>query len=153
MFVPLSHPRGHAQVDFGEAMAVIGGEARKIHFFAMDLPHSDGCFVKAYPAETSEGFCDGHIAAFAFFGGVLRSILYDNTTLAVARILGDGTHTAPFWVRAPISAFVQVSRTPGTRQEVGHGVAGVGEAPRHEIAGVFQVYGDLTGAAMMAALA
>jgi hypothetical protein len=56
----------------------------------MDLPHSDGCFVQAYPAETTEAFCDGHNAAFAFFGGVPRSILYDNTKLAVARILGDG---------------------------------------------------------------
>ena len=45
----------------------------------------------ALPAETTEAFCDGHVAAFAFFGGVPRSILYDNTTLAVARILGNGT--------------------------------------------------------------
>ncbi len=52
-----------------------------------------------------------------------------------------------------MSPLVQVSRTPGTTQEVGHGVAGVREAPRHEIAGGFQVYGDLTGAVMMAALA
>ena len=59
-------------------------------FLAFDLPHSDGCFVKAYPAETTEAFCDGHNAAVAFFGGVPRSILYDNTKLAVARILGDG---------------------------------------------------------------
>ena len=91
VFVPLHHAAGHAQVDFGEAMALIGGVARKVHFFALDLPHSDGCFVKAYPAETTEAFCDGHNAAFAFFGGVPRSILYDNTKLAVARILGDGT--------------------------------------------------------------
>jgi hypothetical protein len=56
----------------------------------MDLPHSDACFVQAYPAETAEAFCDGHNGAFAFFGKVPRSILYDNTTLAVARILGDG---------------------------------------------------------------
>ena len=78
------------RADFGEAMAVIGGALRKIHFLAFDLPHSDGCFVAAYPAETTEAFCDGHNAAFAFFGGVPRSILYDNTKLAVARILGDG---------------------------------------------------------------
>ena len=78
MFVPLAHPPGHAQVDFGEALAVIGGVKRKAHFFAFDLPHSDACFVKAYPAETSEAFCDGHVAAVAFFGGVPRSILYDN---------------------------------------------------------------------------
>jgi transposase len=78
-------------VDFGEALAVIGGIERKIHFFAMDLPHSDAGFVQAYPAETTEAFCAGHVAAFAFFGGVPASILYDNTKLAVARILGDGT--------------------------------------------------------------
>ena len=46
MFVPLRHDPSHAQVDFGEALAVIGG--------------------------------------------VPRSILYDNTKLAVARIMGDG---------------------------------------------------------------
>jgi transposase len=90
MFVPLWHDPGHAQADFGEALAVIGGVERKIHFFAMDLPHSDAGFVQAYPAETMEAFCAGHVAAFAFFGGVPASILYDNTKLAVARILGDG---------------------------------------------------------------
>jgi transposase len=90
MFVPLRHDPGHAQVDFGEALAVIAGEERKIHFFAMDLPHSDGCVVQAYPAESTEAFCEGHRVSFEFFGGVPRSILYDNTKLAVARILGDG---------------------------------------------------------------
>ena len=90
VFVPLAHPPGHAQVDFGEALAVIGGERQKIHFFCLDLPHSDAAFVKAYPAERTEAFCDGHNAAFAFLGGVPQSILYDNTRLAVARILGDG---------------------------------------------------------------
>jgi hypothetical protein len=46
--------------------------------------------VVGYPAETTEAFCDGHVRAFAFFGGVPQSILYDNTRIAVARILGDG---------------------------------------------------------------
>jgi transposase len=91
MFVPLVHPPGHGQADFGEAVAVIGGVEQRIHFLAVDLPHSDACFVRAYPAETTEAFCDGHNAAFAFFGHVPQSMLYDNTKLAVARILGDGT--------------------------------------------------------------
>jgi len=43
------------------------------------------------PAETTEAFLDGHVAAFAFFGGIPQSILYDNTTLAVTKICGDGT--------------------------------------------------------------
>ena len=90
MFVPLVHPPGHAQADFGEALGVIGGVERKIHYLAMDLPHSDAIFVVAYPAETTEAFCDGHVKAFEFFGAVPQSILYDNTKIAVARILGDG---------------------------------------------------------------
>ncbi|WP_426265505.1 IS21 family transposase [Sphingomonas sp. PWP1-2] len=89
-FVPLAHPPGHAQVDFGEAVGVIGGVRQKIHFLCMDLPQSDACFVKAYPRETTEAFLDGHVSAFAFFGGVPLSILYDNTTIAVVKILGDG---------------------------------------------------------------
>ena len=49
-------------------------------FFALDVDPNHG----------GEAFCAGHDAAFSFFGGVPRSILYDNTKLAVARILGDG---------------------------------------------------------------
>lgn len=56
-FVPLAHPPGHAQVDFGEAIGVIGGVRQKIHLLCMDLP---------------------------------QSILYDNTTIALAKILGEG---------------------------------------------------------------
>ena len=71
-------------------LVVIDGVQRKAHYLVVDLPHSDDAFVKAFPAETTEAFCEGHNAAFRYFGGVPRSILYDNTTLAVARILGDG---------------------------------------------------------------
>ena len=105
MFVPLSHPPGHAQCDFGEALVVIGGVERKAHCFVLDLPHSDGCFVKAYPAETTEAFLDGHVSALSFLGGVPRSILYDNTRLAVAKILGDG--------RRPGSHQLRRRETPG----------------------------------------
>ena len=90
MFVPLSHAPGHAQCDFGEARVIIGGVEQKAHYFVLDLPHSDGCFMKAYPAETTEAFLDGHVSALSFLGGVPQSILYDNTRLAVAMILGDG---------------------------------------------------------------
>ena len=86
----LSHAPGHTQCDFGEALAVIGGVERKAYYIAFDLPHTDGCFVKAYPGETTEAFLDGHVSAFAFLGDVPQSILYGNTKLAVARIPGDG---------------------------------------------------------------
>lgn len=90
VFVPLSHSPGHAQVNSGETPGVIGGVECKLHYFVMALPHPDAIFIKAYPAETTGAFSDGHNAAFALFGGVPLSVLYDNTTIAVARICGDG---------------------------------------------------------------
>jgi len=93
MFVPLEHAPGNAQADFGEALVVIDGVERTAHYLVVDLPQSDDCFVMAFPAETTEAFLDGHNHAFAYFGGVPRTMLYDNTKLAVARILGDGTRT------------------------------------------------------------
>ena len=89
VLVLLSHPPGHAQCDFGEAWAVIEGVKRRVHHFVVDLPHSNALLVKAYPAETTEAFCDGHVSAFDFLGEP-QSIVYDNTRLAVAKILGDG---------------------------------------------------------------
>jgi transposase len=88
MFVPLVHPAGEAQVDFGEALVVIAGVEQKAHYLVMDLPQSDDCFVAAFPAETTEAFLEGHVRAFAYFGGVPTRILYDNTKIAVAKILG-----------------------------------------------------------------
>ena len=36
-------------------------------------PTATLCFVKAYPAETTEAFLDGHVSAFAFLGGAPQS--------------------------------------------------------------------------------
>ena len=91
MYVPLSHSPGHAQADFGEADVIIAGIQYRAHYFVMSLPHSDACFVCAYPSATTEAWMDGHNKAFSFFGGVPKSILYDNDKSLVARILPDGT--------------------------------------------------------------
>jgi len=79
MFVPLSHPPGRAQADFGQGEVIMAGVQQTAHFFVMDLPHSDDAFVMAFPGETTEAFCEGHNAAFAYFGGVPQRIVYDNT--------------------------------------------------------------------------
>lgn len=98
VLVPLAHPPGDAQADFGEALVVIGGVEQKAHFVCFDLPHSDDCFVMAFPAENTEAFLEGHNQAFAYFGGVPRTILYDNTRIAVKEITGNGE-------RRPTEAF------------------------------------------------
>ena len=128
-------------------LAVIGGVERKIHFFAMDLPHSDAGFVQAYPAETTEAFCDGHVAAFDFFGGVPQSILYDNTRIAVARILGDGTPPADAGVqRAAVALPVRRPvRSAGQGQRQGQG-RGSGRVMPAELPGAAAACRQLRGA-------
>jgi transposase len=90
VFMPLIHRPGEAQVDFGEALVNLNGKLRKVHFFVMALPHSDASFVMAFERECTETFWEGHVQAFGFFGGVAKRISYDNTKIAVARIIGGG---------------------------------------------------------------
>ena len=101
VFVPLAHPAGSGQADFGEALVSIAGREQTAHFFCLDLPQSDDCFVVAFPTESTEAFLEGHNQAFAYFGGVPRTILYDNTRIAVKEILGDGQ-------RRPTQAFSEL---------------------------------------------
>jgi transposase len=88
VFIPLTHRPGEAQVDFGEAEVTLDGQSTKVALFVMTLPYSDAIFVCAFPRECTEAFLEGHVRAFAFFGGVPRRISYDNLKIAVARILG-----------------------------------------------------------------
>jgi transposase len=86
VFVPLSHPPGWAQVDFGFAEIDLASERTKVAFFVMTLPYSDAFFVCAFPRECTETFQEGHKGAFEFFGGVATRISYDNSKIAVISI-------------------------------------------------------------------
>ena len=130
MFVPLSHPPGHGQADFGEALVVIGGIEQKAYFFAFDLPHSDACYIRAYPAANTEAWLDGHVHAFAFFGAVPRSVLYDNDRCLVAKIMPDGTRNRTQRFSAMLSHYVIGDRygRPGKGNDKGkvEGLVGYG---------------------------
>ena len=88
-FVPLSHPPGHSQFDFGEAVVEIAGVRTKAHLGVITLPYSDTYFLSAYPRECTETFQASHVAGFEFFGGVPLRISYDNTSIAVSKIIGN----------------------------------------------------------------
>ncbi len=87
VFLPLSHPPGEAQVDFGEATIRQGGVERKVALFVMTLPYSGAIFIQAFPRECTERFLEGHRRAFEFFGGVSHRISYDNSAIAVIEVL------------------------------------------------------------------
>lgn len=88
VFLPLSHPPGEAQVDFGYAYVDLAGERVQVALFVMTLPHSDAFFVQAFPRECTESFQEGHKRAFDFFGGVPTRISYDNSRVAISKITG-----------------------------------------------------------------
>ena len=89
VFLPLTHPPGEAQVDFGFAEVVIAGVPTQVALFVMSLPYADAVYCQAFPRECTEVFLEGHVRAFAFFGGVPRRIAYDNTKTAVAKVVGS----------------------------------------------------------------
>jgi transposase len=76
-----------AEADWGKGIAVIRGVKTPIHFFCMRSRFSGKHFVRAYPCEKQEAFFDAHIHAFAFFGGVFSTVVYDNLTSAVQKVL------------------------------------------------------------------
>ena len=135
MFVPLSHPPGHAQADFGEAVIVLGGVEQKAHFFVLDLPHSDAYFVRAYPAATAEAWMDGHVHAFAFFGGVPQSVLYDNDRCLVSKIQPDGTRVRATLFSGLLSHYLYRDRygRPGKGNDKGNVEGMVGYARRNHM--------------------
>ncbi len=89
VFFPLSHPAGEAQVDFGFADVLLNGELTKVALFVMTLPYSDAICIQAFPRECTESFQEGHVRAFEFFGGVPTRISYDNSKVAVGKIVGN----------------------------------------------------------------
>ena len=87
-FVPLSHPPGHAQFDVGVAVVEIAGVRTKAALGVITLPYSDTYFLSAYPRECTETFQAAHVAGFEFFDGVPLRTSYDNTTIAVTKVMG-----------------------------------------------------------------
>src|SRR5205085_10527178 len=88
VFVPLLHPPGEAQCDFGRAEVVVAGARHKAALFVLTLPYSNARFGGLFPRECTEACHAGHARACAFFGGVPSRISYDNGKLAVTKFTG-----------------------------------------------------------------
>ena len=105
VFLPLSHPPGEAQVDFGEADDPAGRPVEtKVALFVMTLPYSDAIFVQAFPRECTETFLEGHRRAFEFFGGVPQA--------DQLRQLGDRRDRGPPGPRAEADQRVSAAAEP-----------------------------------------
>lgn len=87
VFLPLTHPPGEGQVDFGFADVYVGDELVQAALFVMTLPYSDALYMQAFPRECTESFQEGHKRAIEFFGAVPHRISYDNTKITITKFI------------------------------------------------------------------
>lgn len=89
-------PGEQAQVDwahFGEVE--VGRAKRRLSCFVMTLSFSRALFLEFFFNQSQENFFRGHVAAFGFFSGCPRVILYDNLKAAVLERHGSAVHFHP----------------------------------------------------------
>jgi transposase len=134
VFVPLTYRPGDlAEVDFFEVLVDIDGTRRKAWLFLMRLMYSGRDFAWIYERQDQISFLDGHVRAFAHFGGVPARLAYDNLKAAVVRILVGGARalTARFAALASHYLFEPCFCRPGEGHDKG-GVEARGKALRQQ---------------------
>ena len=134
VYIPLEFdPGADAQVDWGEAMAIIAGEQVTVQLFVMRLCYSRRLFVMAFPTQKQEAFFEGHVRAFHHFQGIPRRISYDNLKAAVQRILEGRNRREQETFVVFRSHYLFESRfcTPGQGHEKGRVEEGIGFSRRN----------------------
>jgi transposase len=134
VFVPLTYRPGDlAEVDFFEVLVDLDGTRRKAWLFLMRLMYSGRDFAWIYERQDQVSFLDGHVRAFAHFGGVPARLAYDNLKAAVVRILvgGERALTPRFAALASHYLFEPCFCRPGEGHDKG-GVEARGKALRQQ---------------------
>ena len=134
VFVPLTYRPGDlAEVDFFEVLIDVDGTRRKAWLFLMRLMYSGRDFAWIYERQDQISFLDGHVRAFAHFGGLPARLAYDNLKAAVVRILvgGERTLTARFAALASHYLFEPCFCRRGEGHDKG-GVESRGKAVRRQ---------------------
>jgi transposase len=89
-------PGEQGQVDWGHfGKLTVGRAERPLMAFVMVLSYSRHVFLRFFPAAAMAEFLRGHVEAFEFFGGVARTLLYDNLKSAVLERRGDAVRFNP----------------------------------------------------------
>ena len=84
VFIPLEPELGmEAEVDWGNCHAIVAEEYVRLKMFCMRSKGSGKPFVQCFPCERQQAFFEGHMEAFSFYGGVFRTLIYDNLTSAL----------------------------------------------------------------------
>ena len=88
-YLELDWRGGAMQVDFGEAVATIGGNDARIHCLVATFPHSNMRYVTAMPGENAECVREGLAQILDHIGMAPRVLALDNATGAGHRVAWD----------------------------------------------------------------
>lgn len=88
--LPLESIPGNAQVDFGEAPFIYGGEEVVLPYLVVSFPFSNAFYFQVFPSQNRECFLEGLKRVFHHMEGVPKVIRFDNLTPAVKKILPNG---------------------------------------------------------------
>jgi transposase len=89
-------PGEQAQVDWARFGKIqIGAATRLLSLFVMVMSWSRAIYARFTLDQRMESFLRGHVAAFAHFGGVARTLLYDNLKSVVLDRVGEHVRFHP----------------------------------------------------------
>ena len=90
-YLPLAHPPGHAQTDFGKFKYYDSlGIGHKAYSLLVTFPYSNAGWMQVFPSENQECLLEGLKRIFRHIGGVPLRLRCDNMTTAVAQVM-EGT--------------------------------------------------------------
>lgn len=89
-YLPLTHPAGEAQVDFGELMFTENETANKGYYLNLSFPYSNASYWQIFRGQNLECLLTGLISIFEYIGGVPTTIWFDNLSPVVTSIKKHG---------------------------------------------------------------
>jgi len=115
-------PGKQMQIDFGSISIKIGGELKRIYFFAAVLGFSRRQYIRAFIHERQSAWFEGLEGAFHHFGGITQEVLLDNPRALVIShnpltrevIFNERLHAfANYWKFKPKACAPYRARTKG----------------------------------------
>lgn len=89
-YLPLFHPMGEAQVDFGKTTFIEKGIRYEGCHLAMTFPYSDAGYTQLFKGQNLECLMQGMKNIFEHIGGMPTVIWFDNMSTAVKTIKAHG---------------------------------------------------------------
>jgi transposase len=121
-FLPLDHPPGEAQADFGKADFIENGQHVSGFYLNLSFPYSNASYFQLSRGQNAECLLTGLKTIFEYMGAIPQKIWFDNLSAAVVSIQKEGKRklTDSFQRFMLHYGFEAVFCNPNSGHEKGH---------------------------------